>query len=165
MTMQRGQACLRRFQGTVRATHAIREQRTRVRARTPACGQARHEVAVNFTTDRTYFQTTGHFPRATTASQLAREQAVTEWACALRIRTSQSESEEADCFYQRSIPNLSPLAVAIPAKRRGIPHAWTTRSPRRIIQAGGIIDCGSRLSRRRNRGLHHPACFYFVSFA
>ena len=117
MTMQRGQACLRRFQGTVRATHAIREQRTRVRARTPACGQARHEVAVNFTTDRTYFQTAGHFPRATTASQLAREQAVTEWACALRIRTSQSESEEADCFYQRSIPNLSPLAVAIPATK------------------------------------------------
>jgi len=31
--------------------------------------------------------------------------------------------------------------------------------------AGGTSDCGRFVSRRRNRSLHHPAYFSFVSFA
>jgi len=51
-TVQRGQNATSNSRHCPRRT-PIRERRTRLRARTPACAQARHEVAVNFTTDRT----------------------------------------------------------------------------------------------------------------
>lgn len=134
----------------------IRERRTRLRARTPAGAQARHEVAVNFTTDRT-------FPR----NSSARGYDVHIWPgngrrrqglAPLRSRTSQSIG-----LFTRSIRNLSPLAV-IPSKKRQELPMRQARSPRNC-QAGGISDSGISLSRRRSRSLHHPACFYMVSFA
>jgi hypothetical protein len=51
--VQRGQNATSNSRHCPRRT-PIRERRTRLRARTPACAQARHEVAVNFTTDRIF---------------------------------------------------------------------------------------------------------------
>ena len=89
----------------------------------------------------------------------------------MRGRTSQSDfSRSQSCSTKRSIRNLSPLTKSIPRENArefwGKPrHSAVAACLRAHSYAGGISDGGRVVSRRRNRGLRHPAYFCFVSFA
>ena len=108
--MQRGQNATSNSRHCPRRT-PIRERRTRLRARTPACAQARHEVAVNFTTDRTV-------PRHCSGRgyDVKFGQGTGGDGKGLRPRGVEPHSPS-DCFTRRSIRNLSPL-TGIPSKKR-----------------------------------------------
>jgi hypothetical protein len=155
--VQRGQNATSNSRHCPRRT-PIRERRTRLRARTPACAQARHEVAVNFTTDRTV-------PRHCSGRgyDVKFGQGTGGDGKGLRPRGVEPHSPS-DCF-TREVSVTFHHWPGFPRKSaREPPPARQARSPRNC-QAGGISDRGMSLSRRRNRSLHHPACFYFVSFA